>query len=89
MEWQSMDTAPKGRPFLALNHDREVHVARIDKAGRLMRRSHQQRFSQKFTVQKGSKVLDEESFSFDTHWTIWQKGYEFKPTHWTELEPPA
>lgn len=88
-KWQPIATAPRdGRPFLALNNDMECHVSKIDEYGRILRRSHQQRWSQSFLVEAGRKWLESEEFNFDTHWSIWTRGYEFNPTHWMPLPSP-
>jgi hypothetical protein len=88
-EWKPIESAPRGCvPFLALNEDRECHVAAYDKDGRLMRRSHQQRFPQSFVVEGGKKVLVSEGFEFNSDWSLWTKGYDFKPTHWLPLPAP-
>jgi hypothetical protein len=88
-EWQPIETAPKdGTVFMALNEDGEIHVCKIDKIGRKLRRSHQQRWSQSFAHYDDMKVLTKEEFHFDTYWSIWTKGYEFSPTHWIPLPNP-
>jgi hypothetical protein len=83
---QPIETAPRdGTTFLALNQDGEFHVAMIDEHGRFCRRTHQQRWSQSFSIEDGRQILTSEHFHFDTHWSLWTKGYEFEPTHWSPL----
>jgi hypothetical protein len=83
--WQNMDSAPRTGRFLARYDDGEIHVCKIDQYGRVLRRSHQQRFPQRFVVENGRKILEEEGFEFDTHWSLWTRGYEAKPIEWATI----
>lgn len=85
-EWQHINSAPDtGKPFFVRNHDGEFHVAKIDPLGRFLRRAHQQRNAQKFRIINGEKVLESEERTFETYWTIWTAGYEFRPESWAPI----
>lgn len=95
--WQDISTAPKdGAPFLALNHDSEVWVAKHDKYGRICFRSHYWRDSYKYTTQEidGQEwrlydtEYEEKHSKWTNHWSLWIRGYEFAPTHFMPLPPP-
>ena len=92
--WQPIETAPRdGRPFIALNKDSEVWVAKYDRHGRINFRSNYWRDSYKYTT----RMIDGQEWRlYDTdfgnehsmwtnHWSLWIKGYEFEPTHWRPL----
>lgn len=94
--WQPMETAPKdGTPFIALNHDKEVWVARIDD-GRLQFRKNERYEPRSFEVLEinGEELLREdkafakENEAWKNQWCMWSRLYEFKPTHWSKLDPP-
>lgn len=94
MEWQPIETAPQdATPFIALNHDREVWVARIE-SGRLQFRTNT-RFEQMRhdlrDLADGSKgwVRNDAEYAEEwrNSWCLWTRLYDFKPTHWTPLLP--
>lgn len=96
-EWQPIETAPKdGRTFLALNHDREAWVSKIDAEGRCLFRMNGRREPKRFEVVNvdGERLLrEDEAFAaanekWESVWTIWTRLYEFKPSHWMPLPPP-
>lgn len=95
--WQPFDTAPRdGTIFLAMNHDREAWVATyITKEGppRLAYRTNGRRESKRYRIHEidGKRLMEEleSSESWDSAWTYWSRGYEFKPTHWTPLPDAA
>ena len=91
--WQSIEGAPTdGSPFLALNFDREVWVARIVD-GRLQYRTNARCEPRRYEVVRhnGEELLreDKEFARNNEHWrsgwTIWSRLYEFKPVKWAPL----
>lgn len=100
-EWQPIETAPKdGRPFLALNKDKEVWVAKYIE-GRLAFRTngrYEPRTYEHKPMPDGSIGLvlagtmgeNYAKDSWRSDWTYWTRLYEFAPTLWLSLpEPPA
>jgi hypothetical protein len=86
-----------GAPFFALNHDREVWVAKWLKepAERMVFRTNklwEQSNHEVVALPDGRKAKVElwRKDDWSSAWTIWTRGYEFKPTHWMALpEPPT
>lgn len=98
MEWQDIDSAPRdGTPFLALNSDFEVWVAKYEQRhGRLCFRQNHWRDSYKYIVREidgcewrhYSQDFGRDNSGWTNHWSLWTKGYEFQPTHWLPLPHP-
>lgn len=85
-------TAPTdGTPFLAVQ-DRELYVAKYDQHGRLMFRTHELRVASVHRIVDAvmddqlvkAKVPVEEPWTetYEHNWTIWTRGFDFRPTHW-------
>lgn len=92
--WQPIETAPRdGTAFLALNHDREIWLARYDNLGRIMFRTNGRRKPRSFqrVVVNGETLLrEDEDYArknerWESHWTFWSRLYEFKPSHWLAI----
>lgn len=91
-KWKPIETAPRGKPFLALNHDKEVWVAKYSDDRLLYRQScrHEPR---RFEIVRhdGEDLLREDkSFAaqneaWQSNWVVWSRLFEFKPTHWADL----
>lgn len=95
--WSDLSNAPKdGTPFFALNHDKEVWVARYDRDGRIQYRWNGRHEPRSFEVRQinGEEWLKEDKqFAKDgeqwvSQWTIWSRLYEFRPTHFLPLPAP-
>jgi len=98
-EWQPIETAPKDESvFLALNKDTEIFAAKfLNSHGKIAYRTCQQSFPErhiKMRLADGEYgwVRDEEfaqeNQCFMANWCLWQKMYEFAPTHWMPLPKP-
>jgi hypothetical protein len=96
--WQPIATAPRDRPFFALNHDGEVWVARYIDGERLAFRDHKMVETRRwFTKKIDGEEWRREDTEWEQHadewrdcWCYWTRGYEFRPTLWLELpRPPA
>ena len=93
--WLPIDTAPKdGTAFLALNVDREIWVARYaaEARPRLTFRTNHLRTPETFIIHEinGKRLLERiesanDVETWDSHWTIWTRGYTFAPTDWAPL----
>lgn len=97
MGWQTIDSAPRdGTPFLALNHDCEVWVARADREDpqRWVFRKNELLEPRAFRVHHiGGKELleqydDGRREEWRSVWCYWTRGYKFSPTHWLVLPAP-
>lgn len=97
MDWQPIETAPKdGGPFIVLNCDREVWVAKRDKHGRMLFRTNQRHEPRKYEIVqvdgeellREDKAYNEEHECWMSNWTVWARLYEFAPTHWMPLPDP-
>jgi hypothetical protein len=96
LEWQTIETAPKnGVPFLAWNHDGEVWLAKFTDEGRLCYRTNRRFESTTYIERKladgTSAMVRDDSATVErwsSHWTLWSRLYEFKPTHWLPLPSP-
>jgi hypothetical protein len=86
----------EGVPFLALNHDREVWVAKWlpAPANRMAFRTNrlwETSSHEIVTLPDGreAKVEQWAKEQWASDWTLWTRRYEFNPTHWMPLpEPP-
>lgn len=98
-EWKPIETAPKdGTVFLSLNHDLEVWVARYtdDPKPRITFRTNRLHEPRAFRVHEidGKRLLEEDlefakkNEQWRSAWSIWSRGYDFKPTHWMPLPTP-
>lgn len=95
MTWQLIGTAPKdGTSFWALNKDGELWVARYFEEERIAFRFHQLRVSTSHEVIKlgdGREArvenMKRHKETWEDRWTLWTRGYEFDPTHWTAILP--
>lgn len=97
--WQSFSTAPRdGRQFLAYQSG-EIYVARYEQGyGRLCFRTHSLWVQSKYQVMNTelagkpvrAQVPIEEPWheEFQHTWTLWTKGFEFRPTLWAALDLP-
>ncbi len=91
-----MDSAPKdGTPFLALNHDLEVWVAKHDSDGRLMFRTHGRCESTRHVLERLADgrtgwVRDDAATTEEwrNDWTLWTRLYDFAPIRWQPLSAP-
>ena len=97
MEWQPIKTAPKdGTPFIALNHDLEVWVAKYDVHGRINFRTNERHEPRSFAIRnidgmeylREDKAFAEANECWRNDWCIWTRLYEFDPTHWMPLPAP-
>lgn len=91
-KWKPIETAPKGKPFLALNHDKEVWVAKYSDDRLVYRHSYRQEPKRYEVVNhngeellREDKKFAEENEKWQSAWVIWSRLFEFNPTHWAEL----
>lgn len=94
-EWQPIETAPKDKAFIALNHDGEIFPAKYIE-DRLVYRLNSRREPRKFEIRMidGERLLKEdEGYAMKnerwcSEWAYWSRLYEFEPTHWIPLPAP-
>lgn len=95
-DWKDISEAPKDKPFLALNHDGEIWVAKYDEDGRLYYRHSCRHEPRKWevVVYDGEEYLREDkefaarNEKWEANWVIWSRLFEFRPTHWSKLPDP-
>ena len=91
----NMDEAPdSGIEFIA-HQDGEYYHAKRDEHGRILFKTHNLREVGKTyriidavldgKAVKAQVLIDEGEEIFEHHWTIWTRGFEFKPTAWQPL----
>lgn len=100
MAWKPIKTAPKnGKPFLAW-HEGEIFVARFtpssaNRRAELCYRTHKLHTPSQHVVidatYQGKKtkayvpVNEPWPETFQHNWTLWERGFDFKPTKWAPL----
>lgn len=97
-DWQPIETMPREphRQFLTLQ-DGEVYQTRFTDDGRISWRTHALRCPESYErveIEHRGQHVEARVYGppqpevFEHHWTLWTRGFDFKPTHWMPLPPP-
>lgn len=94
MEWKTIDSAPKDRPFYALI-DGLPYLCRYDEEDRFIRYWHTNiSEGEAYYIRNiGGKeyremIKEAEEANYQRQGSLWALGFDHKPTHWTEYSPP-